>query len=229
MPSLLPLLALLSLFLVNPVAAQLPSSAPDCATMCFRVKLSEADSLAPGVDTSNVAGLCSSANFRGAYEACLQDNCSPADATTGQALGEQVCGAAATSSDIAASASSTLASVASSASSAVSSAASRASSLAASAEASESIAGIVSATASLASSLDSVASSLDSRVSTARASVTSSVASVLSSVSNSLASASASSSSGAFSHAISLHQIGLAYCLVGSVAAVLVGALAVLA
>ncbi|ORY50683.1 hypothetical protein BCR35DRAFT_310736 [Leucosporidium creatinivorum] len=60
----------------------------------FSVKVTEAPSLAPGVSSTNIAGLCAVPTFIQAYGNCLVDNCSAADAATGLALGQQVCAAA---------------------------------------------------------------------------------------------------------------------------------------
>lgn len=69
--STLPLLALVALV----SAQQLPAGAPACAATCLQAKLREAGTLVPGVDTTNVAALCSSSTFTGAFDQCLQDNC----------------------------------------------------------------------------------------------------------------------------------------------------------
>ncbi|GAA5860767.1 hypothetical protein JCM1840_001956 [Sporobolomyces johnsonii] len=88
-PLLLALAALSSL-----TAAQLPANAPDCATLCFATKITEAGSLAPGVAGTDIAGLCAAPNFVQAYYNCLSDHCTAADLATGVTLGQQVCASA---------------------------------------------------------------------------------------------------------------------------------------
>lgn len=55
--------------------AQLPSSAPRCALNCFQIKIAEAPFLAPGVATSDLAGLCATPTWFRAYQVCMEQNC----------------------------------------------------------------------------------------------------------------------------------------------------------
>lgn len=64
-----------STLLAAAVVAQAPTSAPACATSCLQTKISEAASLAPGVNPSNLAGLCMVPNFVQAFVNCATDNC----------------------------------------------------------------------------------------------------------------------------------------------------------
>ncbi|GAA5895801.1 hypothetical protein JCM6882_001384 [Rhodosporidiobolus microsporus] len=224
----LPLLPLLLVSLATTLthAQSLPSSAPECARSCFTAKLQEAGTLAPAANgAGDLAALCASPDFVGAYGRCLTDNCPPEDVAASQTLAQQVCDTAAVSSELVSSASSTLAEVSSSLASAASSVASEASSALASVETETSIGAVGSAT----SSLESVASSIRSEVSSDVASVRSSLSSRLSSASTSLASATASGSdsSSAFSNAPSLHHVSLA--VGAAVLATLAGGWAVLA
>lgn len=68
--ALFPLLALLPL-----ASAQLPASAPHCVATCLQAKINEASSLAPGVQPTDLAGLCATSAFVEAYNNCLSDNC----------------------------------------------------------------------------------------------------------------------------------------------------------
>lgn len=67
---LFPLVALLPL-----ASAQLPASAPHCVATCLQAKINEAGSLAPGVQPTDVAGLCATSAFVEAYDNCLSENC----------------------------------------------------------------------------------------------------------------------------------------------------------
>ncbi|GAA5825362.1 hypothetical protein JCM3770_005235 [Rhodotorula araucariae] len=166
----LPLIALLPLAI-----AQLAADAPACAAKCFQAKIDEALSLAPGVQASDLAGLCSSATFLEAYQICLGDNCpNEEDTTAGEALGSQACAAATTSAAIDESASSTIDSLSSSASSVLESASSRADSIISTDVTATESGALTGASSSLSSSLASVSSSLASDVSSRAASITSS-------------------------------------------------------
>ncbi|GAA6021930.1 hypothetical protein JCM10207_002603 [Rhodosporidiobolus poonsookiae] len=159
------------------VAAPLPDTAPTCVTNCFQQKLAEADTLAPGVGASNIAGLCANAQFVAAYNTCLSDHCDSEDLQTGQSLGSQVCAAASTAASFSSGAASTLSSLSSSLSSALSSVSSdvlsRVSTATASIDSDFDSASIASATSLNASSLSSqvgvasITSSLSSRIASA--------------------------------------------------------------
>ncbi|KWU45069.1 hypothetical protein RHOSPDRAFT_33317 [Rhodotorula sp. JG-1b] len=171
--ALFPLLALLPL-----ASAQLPASAPHCVATCLQAKINEAGSLAPGVQPSDVAGLCATSAFVEAYDNCLSENCSSDEADTGRSLRKKLCAAASTSATLTGSAATKLASASSSAESMASDATS---------EAEGSVFTTV-ATASPASGTSNSGASGSDSISSSVASITSSLASEVSSRAQALSS-----------------------------------------
>ncbi|GAA5928291.1 hypothetical protein JCM3775_000566 [Rhodotorula graminis] len=227
--STLPLLALVALASTQ----QLPAGAPACAATCLQAKLREAGTLVPGVDATNVAALCSSSTFTGAFDQCLQDNCNTADIATSQALLAQVCAGSTTAASVTESAASTVAGLESSASSVLATASSDAASVISSAATVTSAGALESASASVDSSLESLSASLGSDVSSRAASITSSAASAASSALNvtsvsSGASASASGTTGAGSSGNSAATASFEYSTMLVFAASVVGCAALL-
>ncbi|GAA5972507.1 hypothetical protein JCM11641_001875 [Rhodosporidiobolus odoratus] len=205
------------------VNAQLGPDAPACATRCFATKIQEASTLAPGVSSSDLAGLCASSRFVQAFYNCVQDRvtegtCSAQDYATAVTLAQAVCaqaGGSIASSDITGAASivyATLsgvpvatsvdsASVASALSSGVSSALSTASGAAGGVAggASSAASGASASVTSLASSLSSDLASGSQSASSALESASSLASSVASSGSEAASSATDSLASGASS------------------------------
>ncbi|GAA5847241.1 hypothetical protein JCM9279_006154 [Rhodotorula babjevae] len=227
--STLPLFALIALV----SAQQLPAGAPACAATCLQAKLREAGTLVPGVDATNVAALCGSSTFTGAFDQCLQDNCDAADVATSQALLAQVCAGSTTAASITESAASTVAGLESSASSVLATATSDAASDLSAAASATSSGALESASSSASSSLESLSASLASDVSSRAASITSSAASAASSAVNissisSGASASASGTTGAESTGSNTGSASFQHSVALVVAATVVGCAALL-
>ncbi|GAA5849215.1 hypothetical protein JCM5353_001526 [Sporobolomyces roseus] len=183
----------------------LASNAPGCATRCFTVKITEADSLAPGASTLN--GYCQSSRFVSAYYTCLYDNCPSGDIPLSAQLLQQVCadqGAAVVTTGIVGPASTGISlssipvsSAASSASSAAGAASTGLSSI--SQSASSGISSVSSGISQTASSVSSGASSIASGASSIASGASSSASSALSGASQSATSVVSSAASEASS------------------------------
>ncbi|GAA6059330.1 hypothetical protein JCM10212_005910 [Sporobolomyces blumeae] len=192
--------------------AQISSDAPACIARCFNAKLQEAPTLAPGVASGDLAGLCQSSAFVAAYDTCLNDNCQGDDVQRGQDLGNEACaGASSAASSAASSSSNAAASAASSASEASASATSAASSV------TSALSSATSALESASAAAESSLRSINSAASASSASVQSKLESAQSSISDKVASATGSAGAAAESGSsdASVVRIGAA-TLVGS-------------
>jgi len=65
---------------------------PNCIPLCLRIKLEEAEQLAPVCNLNDINCLCSHSNFVTAYRQCLFDNCAtPAQTTLGRQTFASIC------------------------------------------------------------------------------------------------------------------------------------------
>ncbi|KZW02080.1 hypothetical protein EXIGLDRAFT_665838 [Exidia glandulosa HHB12029] len=56
-------------------SAPVNSNAPECATMCFGVKITEAGHLAPSCGANDITCMCRATKFKQAFDNCAKDHC----------------------------------------------------------------------------------------------------------------------------------------------------------